>query len=175
MGILLLGLIGFLGYMGVFNSVQITEQEMGPYTIVYEPFSGDYSLTGPLFTQIFNTLKKEGIQTTTGLGIYYDNPREVPKKKLRSDCGCVIQEKDYKKIQMLTEKNFKIKTIERKLCLVTAFPIKNNLSYMVAPIKGYPAMMKYMTAKNFRMNGLSYEIYDMKAKKIYLVFEASPQ
>ncbi len=170
LGILIVLMMAFLGYMGVFSTLKVTEREMGPYTIVYERFVGEYKDTGKVFDKVGKAVKGEGIETVNGLGIYYDDPKVTPKDKLRSDCGVVLESKDVAKAAMLKAKKFNVMTLPKKMCLVAEFPIRNVISYMIGPSKAYPALTKYAEEKSYKM-AITYELYDMPANKIYFIME----
>jgi hypothetical protein len=158
---------GFLTYLGFFSEMKVSESLMGPYTIAYESFTGPYAQTGPVFANVYTVLKTVGIKTTLGLGIYYDDPSKVAADKLRSDCGVVIEAKDLAKLKALQVK-FKVKRLGQNDCLVTEFPIRNTLSYMIGPMKAYPALMKAATAKGYQ-GIMTYELYDEGQGKISFV------
>ncbi|MFH1394568.1 MAG: GyrI-like domain-containing protein [Candidatus Omnitrophota bacterium] len=159
---------GFLFYEGVFNPVKVTEAAMGDYWVVYEGNIGPYEQVGPVMEKIYQNLKKDGIDTTIGFGIYYDNPKNVERSKLRSEVGAVLDEKDYGKINDLKSK-YNVKEIKKRKSLVAKFPIKNTLSFMVGPIKVYPAMEQYCKDNKIEIDKVkdSYglELYDMKNKE----------
>jgi hypothetical protein len=160
-------LLGFLGYMRIFVPLTFSQTTMGPYTIAYESFTGPYAKTGQVFDKVYKTLGAEGIATTVGLGIYYDDPSKTPQDQLRSDCGVVLQEKDLARVPEL-QKRFSIKTLAASPAVVTRFPIRNNLSYMLGPIKVYPALTKKLASEKITPT-LMYEMYDMPAKQITFV------
>lgn len=160
---------GFFTYMGVFSTPAAAEKVMGPYTLVYDSYVGDYKETGKVFDRIHNSLAADGITATKGIGIYYDNPSKTPKDQLRSDCGSVLEEKDSARVAEL-EKKYKVKMIPQQESVVTEFPVRNVLSYMIGPMKAYPALMQYAQQKGYK-SGMMYELYDMPAKKIYFVME----
>jgi hypothetical protein len=162
---LLIIALGFLGYMGMFMSMKVEEKVMGPYTIAYERYVGAYKETGNVFKEVYNKAKKAGLESSLGLGIYYDDPNIVPAEKLRSDCGVVIKKQDLVKVRSL-KKIVKIKRIAKKRSIVTEFPVRNALSYMVGPLKAYSALMEYAQEKGYAMNP-GYELYDEKAGKIF--------
>ncbi|MCK5243546.1 GyrI-like domain-containing protein [bacterium] len=169
-GVVLSGILGsiiFMGYMGMLGSLQVVEKEMGPYSLVYDSHLGPYKETGPLFDKVYKQLQAEGIQTRLGLGIYYDDPRTVPADKLRSECGVVLEDKDLDRIEELKEK-YQVKTLEKRPSMVVVFPVRNSLSYMLGPMKGYPALMKYARQKGYQIS-MTYELYDEAAKKVYFV------
>lgn len=136
---------------------------------MYEEFTGAYKDTGPVFDRVYKALQKEGINTTRGLGIYFDDPRKVAEEKLRSHCGSIIEEKDLPKFEKVKAK-FKVVTIKKSKSVFVEFPIKTALSYMVGPMKCYPALSKYVKEKGYGMSGNAYELYDMPAKKTFYVF-----
>jgi len=165
--VIVLLVIGFLAYMGIFSPMKPYESKMGPFTIAYENFVGPYGKTGPVFARVSEALKAEGITTARGLGIYYDNPSQVPADKLRSDCGIVIEEKDLAKFNKLKTK-FKVKELAQNDSVVVEFPIRNAVSYMIGPMKAYPALMKYAGEKNYK-GTMTYELYDEAHGKAFFV------
>jgi len=158
---------GYLAYLGVFNSLTVSEKVMDPYTIAAERFVGPYSKTGEVFNKVHSTLRIAGVNGTLGLGIYYDDPQTVPADKLRSDCGEVINPKDTVKLKIFKE--LKIMTINKSRAVITEFTIKSPLSYMVGPMKAYPALVAYIQKNNLKINSAMYEIYDMPENKIIYV------
>jgi len=160
-------MIIYAAYIGVFTPLKIYEAKKGPYVIAYERFTGPYAKTGPVFERVYKAVKAKGIDTTRGLGIYYDDPAKVPAKKLRSDCGVVIEEKDLPRFRKV-KSQFKVKWIPKKDSVVIEFPIKNKFSYMIGPMKAYPALTKYAKKKGYKW-GMTYELYDEAKQKIYFV------
>ena len=167
--VVVLSFVIFMGYLGMFSTLEPYEKVMGPYTFVYEDFTGPYKDTGPVFDKVYKGLEKDGIKTTRGIGIYYDNPSDVPAEKLRSKCGSIIEDDiDLKKLEKLKGK-YKVMTIEKTQSVVVNFPIKNAMSYMVGPMKCYPALMKYSKEKKLEMKNHAYELYDMPEKITYYI------
>lgn len=159
--------IAYLGYLGMFSGLPVSEKEMGPYVFVYEHFIGPYQDTGKVFFRVNGVLEKEGIKATKGLGIYYDDPKVTAPGELRSDCGSIIEASDVSRLKDL--KSVNIKSIGRQYCIVAELPIKGALSFMIGPMKGYPALMKYAREKGSRWakGSMPMELYDMQAGKIY--------
>ncbi len=167
--VLVVVVAGFMWYMGIFSPVKVYEMPIGPYTYVYESFVGDYTKTGPIFEKIYRALLKEGLKPTRGIGLYYDDPKTTPKDKLRSDCGSIIEKGDLLKVPGLMKRGFKTRIIMSKPRVVAEFPIRNGLSYMIGPMKVYPALDKYLKGQG-KSAKIAYEVYDMPAKKtIYFV------
>lgn len=162
-------MIALLFYQGVFYPIKLKEQFVGDYWVVYQENVGPYEKVGPVIEKICQDLKNDGIDTTLSFGIYYDNPKEVDKEKLKSEVGAILDEKYYGKIKNFQSK-YNIKQLKKRHSLVADFPIKNKLSYILGPIKVYFAMEEYCKEKNIDIkkvkDGFGLEIYDMKNKKI---------
>jgi len=167
--ILILCVVAFLllGWSGLFAKPVAQQKMMGPYNFVYEPFVGDYRKTGKIYEKINAGLKNIGVNSQIGLGVYYDDPRSVPRENLRSDDGVVIEDKDLAKVPEI-EKLYKYKVIPQKESIVAELPVKNFLTYMVGPMRAYPVLMKYAQDNNLKME-MAFEVYDMPGKKIYYV------
>ncbi len=162
----LLGILLPLFYLGAFKSVVVSELSDGPFTLVYEKNIGPYQETGKIQDKIYNSLlNNEKIETFKGFGLYYDNPAEVDKSKLRSISGCILEPKDYSQIDKLSKK-YKIDEISASNYVYTEFPFKNKFSILLSIIKVYPELRKYVEQKGYKKNIPIMEIYDIPEKKI---------
>lgn len=164
---------GFLAYMGVFTEVKASEMNVGPYTYVYERFVGPYKDSGAVFHKVYKSLLADGIRTDKAIGIYYDDPGKVPAKQLRSDCGCIIDEKDHSALPKLLEK-YQARTLPAGKRLAAEFPYRNRLSYMIGPGKVYPVLMKRVREEGLKVSG-AIEIYDMGDRKIIYTVETAAE
>lgn len=167
--VLVVAAAGFLWYMGVFINVKASEMNVGPYTYVYERFVGPYKDSGAVFGKVYKELLADGVKTDRAIGIYYDNPKKVPAKELRSDCGCIINEEDFPMLPRLLEK-YQAKTLPAGKRLAAEFPYRNRLSYMIGPMKVYPVLMKYVREKGLKVSQAC-EVYDMPEGKILYILE----
>lgn len=161
-GIIIALFVIALAYYGAFTSVVVYEKKMGPFQLVYEKHVGNYKEVGEVIYKVYQSLKKDSIETTRGFGLYYDNPKQVENTKLRSVVGCILDDKS--KAGVL--KNYNIKEYPVSNCVVAEFPNKGTMSIIVGIFKAYPALGKYMNEKNY-MGGPIMEIYDGVNKKIY--------
>ena len=162
-------ILGYIAYLGVFNSVEFTEKEIGPFTFVYEENIGDYAKTGPVFDKIYEDLTADDIETSKGFGIYYDDPKVAPKEQLRSKVGSIITEEQEKEID---ERGlpYKIMTIDPITAIVTDIPYRNTLSIFVGVMKVYPKLSEYLEANGYK-GALTYELYDKENGKIVYMME----
>ena len=163
-------LIIFAWYIGYFCKIQLAEKEVGPYTVAYAEHIGPYTKVGPVMDQVYNDLIAENIKPTLGYGEYFSNPKITPKEELRSEVGSIIEENDISKLDR-TGVKYKVKTLAKNNSLVAEFPYKNILSFMIGPMKVYPAMQKYMDKNNMEWTEdmPSMEIYNMEKKVITFV------
>ena len=161
--------IGFLlYYTGYFVKVVVEERDMGPYTLVYQEYLGDYATVGPVMDKISKGLIEDAqVTPERGFGIYYDDPATVAKEKLRSDIGVLLEEKDMDQLSLIKTK-YKVKTFEKTKAVVAEFPYTSPLSVIAGVLKVYPELRKYVEVNKIHMSEVM-EIYDRPAKKIYYI------
>lgn len=165
LALIALGIITY-AYYGGFHKVEFQVAEQGGETLVYEEMVGDYQQSPVVMDRVYNSLlNNEKIETFKGFGIYYDNPQKVEKSKLRSEVGCMLEDRDTSKINDLKLK-YKVKTYPKGQYIVTEFPYKGKLSVIVGIMKVYPKMNKYIKEKGYSEEGAVMEIYDTPSKKI---------
>lgn len=167
--ILIAGIVGGLFYFGILQEIQIHEQEAGPFKVVYETHIGDYSKIAKIQNELYNSLMNDGINTTKGFGIYYDNPKEVEKERLRSEGGIIIDEENYAKISELKGK-YNVKDIPKTKNVVATFPYRNKYSIMIGIFKVYPKLNEYIEEKDYKQSPVM-EIYDSSNNRIVYLFE----
>ncbi len=162
---IILILLAFLAYLGVFKKPEITTKIAGPFKIIYKDHVGPYQETGNIQDEIYDyLLKKQGVETYKGIGIYYDNPKKVPPEQLRSKAGCIIEPEDIDK-QINLHGDYKEMTLEKQKMVYAEFPFKSKLSIMLGIMKVYPLWQEYCEKNNITFRE-SIEIYDVPAKKI---------
>ena len=163
--VLIITIIVTYAYYGGFKKINFSVEEQGGEILVYENMIGDYKQTPTVSDKVYYSLLNDyGIATTKGFGIYYDNPKEVEKSKLRSEIGCIVENLDSVTIDKLSNK-FQIKTQPFKNYITTEFPFKGKLSVMFGIMKVYPALEKYLKEHRYSDSPIM-EIYDVPNKKI---------
>ena len=152
-------------YYGGLKKVEIKIQNQGGETIIYESVIGDYNQT-PKYTDkvYYDLLNNEGIETTKGIGIFYDNPKNVDKNKLRSDVGCVLDDADNTVIAKISGK-YQIKTLPEGNYIYAEFPMKGSVSFIIGIMKVYPTLNAYCEKHGYKDSPIT-EIYDVPNKKI---------
>ncbi len=150
---------------GIFSSPVITEKEIGPYTLVYKKYIGEYNNVGPVMDKVYYDLKnKYGIATTKGFGIYYDDPKTVSRDKLRSIVGCVVESKSINEIGALGN-SFGVYEYPKSNSVVAEFPYKGKMSVPIGILKSYSKLSAYITSRNYASVPVM-ELYDQTNKKI---------
>lgn len=159
-------------YYGGFKKINFHVETSGGETMVYESVTGDYSQTPKYTDKIYYALlNDEKIETTKGIGIFYDNPKNVAKDQLRSEVGCLLENADSTVISKLSGR-YKLKTLPVDDYIVAEFPMKGGLSFMVGILKVYPALNKFSLENGFNDSPIT-EIYDVPNKKITYRKEAT--
>lgn len=153
-------------YYGGLSKVNCRIETQGGETLVFKDMIGDYAKSGKLSDEVYYALLNEyKIETFKGFGIYYDNPKEVEKDKLRSEIGCIVEQKDTSKVSQI-KGDLKTKTFPEKSYIVTEFPFKGKLSIIHGIMKVYPSIEKFVKEKGYSNDGAVMEIYDVPNKKI---------
>ena len=157
--------ISIYAYYGGFKKIESVVQSQGGETIVYESVTGDYSQTSKYTDKIYYALLDDDeVETTKGIGVFYDNPQQVDKDKLRSEVGCVLDNTDSALIARLSGK-YQIKTLPEGNFLISEFPMKGKMSFIIGVMKVYPALNKYSQEHGYKDSPIT-EIYDVPNKKI---------
>lgn len=167
--IIIIAVLVFLYYNNYFMDISVSEKSMGPYFIAYDEHVGDYKGTKVIQDDVYYTLlNTHGVETYKGFGIYYDDPKDVPKEKLRSKAGCVLEPQHFSMIEELKGKGMKITEIRQSKSLVVEFPIKSNFSTIIGIMKVHPAIKEYGKKKGLSLKEMM-EIYDVPNEKIVYV------
>ncbi len=137
LAILLVLIIGIYAYYGGFRKIKFNVERQGGETIVYENMLGAYKQAPQIQNKIYYALlNDEKIETTKGIGVYYDNPKKVEEAKMRSEIGCVLNDTDSATLEKLAGK-YQIKTLPESNFIVAEFPYKGTLSVLVGLLKFY--------------------------------------
>lgn len=159
----------FLVYSGLFSKISIQEMDLGPFDLAYEDHVGNYSDAGKIFSRMYDTIEKDfSIKPERSFGIYLDDPRTVPAEKLRSELGFIIDEKDAGRMDDLKTR-FKVRKLERKKYAAVLFPYRNPISIFIGIMRVYTPLAQYIKDKGYKTEyGL--EIYDRSLKRTTYAF-----
>lgn len=170
-GVFIVLFVSVYAYYGGFSKVYVKVENQGGEVVVYENVTGDYKQTPKVSDKIYySLLNDEQIETTRGIGIFYDNPRKVEKDKLRSEVGCIVENADSTMIARLSDK-YQIKTLRKGDYIVAEFPFKGTMSILMGIMKVYPALSTYCEKNGYKESPVI-EIYDVPNGKIIYWKEA---
>ncbi|BCS98080.1 hypothetical protein DSLASN_37120 [Desulfoluna limicola] len=165
--IALAAIVSILAWYGLFAGVTISEQSLASFSFVYEKHIGNYRQSGRIMNDIYWELKKEGVSTTKGVGLYYDNPRKVDVEHLRSLAGCILPEEHEAAREKLKE-SYLVATLPEATVPVIRFPYKGKLSIVLGTLKVYPRVNAWFKAHPEHLGPIM-EIYDLPKGEILYV------
>lgn len=174
--LLLLTLLGAAIYSGLLHNIKVDvgKPPISNVTIAYKFDRGPYSNCGKLFTEAYSVAPK--LRT---IGIYYDDPYEVPAEKLRWAVGSIIaegnEEPDEGLVKLFERHGFKLFNLPAVSNVVkTTFPYKTVLSIYIYVYRVYSAASKYM--EDAGLDGMPYmDICDGSLMKFMAPLELSDQ
>jgi len=165
--IALAAIVAILSWYGLFARVTISEQTISPFSFAYKKQTGNYRQSGRAMNELYVELGEEGISTTKGVGLYYDNPRKVAVNNLRSLAGCILPEASTGKWEGLRA-HYLVGSLPGATLPVITFPYKGKLSVVLGTLRVYPKLNAWF--KNHpEQNGPVMEIYDISEGEIRYV------
>lgn len=164
--ILLITFIGILGLLlystGFLFSVSLTTVMAPKMTLVYQSLNGPYQQSGKAMDDIYDWLLEQGINSTKGFGYYFDSPKDVPQKQLRSIAGCIVEENDLQKLESVKDP-YKMDIFPTQQCLQATFPYHGKHHLMAGILKVYPKLQEQARQLGYHYQVM--EIYDIPNKK----------
>ncbi len=152
-------------FAGIFDTVKVRIDSMGPYNLVFREHKGPYKDVRFVLYDVYQYLtKKRSLTPTQGFAVYFDNPHTTKQNELRSQGG-YITEKFLDSVSAPYAAEIFIKTE----CLIGEFPIRSVLSPMTGPMKFYPKMAEFLVKEKREIKGPVMEIYNIPAKKILYI------
>ena len=104
------------------------------------------------------------IEATKGFGLYYDNPREVDKAKLRSIVGCIVEGKSVEDLKKVSSK-YGVKEYPSSKNVVAEFPYKGKMSIFIGIFKVYAKLASYIKEHKYPQTPIM-ELYDRPSGRI---------
>ncbi|HMV25661.1 MAG TPA: hypothetical protein PLH27_00790 [bacterium] len=137
------GLAIYAVYMGVFVSITIREQRIGPYHFIYKEMHGtDAREVGKITTELRLLLTNNGFTNIAPLDIYF--PDQKP-----NHIGFMADDARVEAI-ITTDSLLKYRNIPEQRCMTTGFPYRNPMSYLVGYIKVDAALSKYRETHGYK-------------------------
>jgi effector-binding domain-containing protein len=157
--ILILLVVSWWG--GQFDRVGISKEMVGPYHLVYREYYGSYSGYRLLVKNVALHLnEKKNIKTEMGFAIFYNNPTEIPAKKLHCSAGVVVD------TEVTVDKPLKYAEFSGTEAIVGVFPVRSYFSYIVGSYKVRATLHNYCDKNGYTIIEPILEIYDLSSRKI---------
>jgi len=163
--IIFISILSLYVYYGGTRKIKTKKGPAGGEILAYREVNGDYRQSGPVSNDVYDQLLNLGVETFRGFGIYYDDPRKVSRENLRSEVGCIIEEKDLDKLEKVKE-ILQVKVLMKKQYLRAVFPYRNPFSSFMGIVKVHPVLEKEAKSINPDFAGFIMEIWDIPNKKI---------
>ncbi len=164
--LILAGIVSVAAFHGAFSTITVEKHKLEEMKIVYAVHTGDYSESGKVMNKLYySLLESEKIETFRGIGIYFDDPENVEKSKLRAVLGCVIEPNDYSKVEDLKGKNYKIAEIPENESHIVRFPYVSKISIIIGLMKVYPVINEFQKENNIPPSPIT-ELYSIKEGEI---------
>ena len=129
-------------YMGLIGRITIREENRGPLTFVYRDMSaGEMGKVGAITTALDRILRSAGVTRRKPLDVFYpDGHGEV---------GFAVDGARPEQLNRLAE-NARVREIPEQRFMVTEFPWRNRLSFIVGFIKVEPALTRYRESRGYQ-------------------------
>lgn len=93
------------------KTMKVTIKKMSPIRVVSLPHKGPYHTIGQAFGALYGWAGPRGLATQPSLGIYHDDPHQVPESDLRSEACLILPEGRSVESTELTEMGLEVKEI----------------------------------------------------------------
>lgn len=141
-GIVLVIVLGGLGYMGAFAAVKVEEREMGPYLFVYvQESTTDFGKIGELTESLGKRLEEAGFEQRKPAQVFYPTGRGI-----QNQIGFMVDRPVGR--QILGFDTF-FRPIAVQRYMVARFPYRNPLSFVLGYFRVDPAFKAHREAKGY--------------------------
>lgn len=131
-------ILSFLIYIGLFHPISILPSKLGPFKIFYLEYIGPYHKIGPIFSSVAKDTCAF-FKFSLPFGIYYDNPNTIAdKSKCRAIVGMIVNFGESEIEEKTTEfqkshTKYKIADLPSVDCIKTEFPWKGWPTTLMFP------------------------------------------
>ncbi|MCB1139022.1 MAG: GyrI-like domain-containing protein [Leptospiraceae bacterium] len=154
-GLLILAGVGY-GYMGGFRAVEVEEGSFGPHIMIFATHRGPYENLQSSWDDFQKSYEEAGLKKCHSLSVYLDAP-DTPPEELRTIIGCAIDDlSDAERANLA--RRFPVFHIPAMDAMVSEFPFRNGLSFMLGAMKVYPEFQRVMQERNFQP-AVAFEVY----------------
>ena len=144
LAVVLAALTGLYAWLGGFERIEVSKGGWGPAEIMFATHRGPYKNIGESWAAFEEAWTAAGLDACDGLAVNLDPPETDPAA-LRSILGCRIDALDEATKTKMADA-FPTAILPATEAYLARFPYKNELSYVLGPLKVYPAMRKRFEA-----------------------------
>lgn len=148
-GVIILAIVVALWKAGMFAEPEISVAERGPYHYVYTARTGSFAAIPKVFEEVKSYLETNNIDYGIGCGMYLDDPSKVDQENIRWRAGYLVDD------SVQVDDPYVFETIPRQNFVIAAI----DAHPMIAPIKTYPAINKWVTENDYTVKDHAYELY----------------
>lgn len=158
---------------GSFKSVHIEQGTRGPFVAVYKNRLGAYHESSTTLFEVEKALKDKDFICLYTFGYYIDDPNSTEAERLRSELGCLFEDKFKHQLEEIVKNansDLNIKYIDAKNYVVGTF----DGSPALVSFKVYPKMKKWADENRYSLKPQVLEIYEVKSSdkvKTSVLFE----
>ena len=134
-------------YLGAFAHVQIEEGMVGPYALVYQEMRGtDLSRLGAITTELDALLTRNGVVDRRPFDVFY------PTDAQPNEVGFIMTARvaDETLARLAATPDVKLREVPRQRALVTRFPWRSRLSFLIGYVKVDPALRAYREKAGYK-------------------------
>ncbi len=157
--ILVLVLVAFVYLLtqGLMQGVHVEQRMMPGYRVMGIEHRGPYEKIGDAFERLHKIADENGVNVQM-IGVYFDNPNEVPKDSLRSLAGLIVSEAD--SVRLSAVLGLKMLSIPPGNAAASTFETGGMVSMIIGAMKSYPKLTEYVEAKGIAEQvNFVYEVY----------------
>lgn len=137
----------WIGYMGVFNKVEVQTGQEGGYELSGIFHHGSYANISETFEEMVGIADSNGFDVYNMVSIYFNNPNQVPEDSLMTFVSVVLR--DSTEIEALTKEGLTRITLPEGDAVYSDFKYRNKMSHAIGPIVNYPSLFEVSTEKGW--------------------------
>jgi hypothetical protein len=130
-------LAGIAYYAGMFDSLEITHEQCGPFNLIYREHRGPYKAVRFMMNNVYRFARDTlHLKTEAGFAVFYDDPQSGADT-LRSISGVIIDDSLDSQ-----PPPYKTGTFRRTDAVVGRFPLRSFFSYATGSYKFYETLYR---------------------------------
>ena len=177
--------LGFATWVGAFSKMTVQEATLEGGYLIYTEYRGSvrniHSAYKPVMADYEEFKKQNPSIESRCVGLYYDDPYNlVNPDEFRACLGFLLANKNEEMEVFFKNKGYKTAEVPTVPTINGNWPYKCSISFMLAPMKFYPAGEKYILAnkekyreaiKNQSEKEVSVEVFEENQVKYYWPLE----